>query len=438
VFFCNPFLFLFLSKHFFHEFYVAKMKALKERHKNRMELEKSIESSSLSAQMADLKRQELELTETAELRRRRKRIRVSDFTVLKMIGKGGYGEVYLVRKKDSSELLALKRISKEFILSSEKEVAHIRTERNVLAIQQSPWLVQMAYSFQDANFVYMAMEYAPGGDLRTLLSNNCPFAEVEAKHYCAEMFCSVDALHKEGYIHRDLKPENFLLDREGHIKLTDFGLSKGNMATVDSATLKGSISLRGVGSSRTVQDCKKLFGQQRAGPRTKLAFSLVGSPDYMAFEMLTGDGYDYTVDYWALACILFEMLTGFPPFAGEGVEDVFANVYNWEQTLNYGDIDSFMSQECWTFIRAVLCERAKRLGRNNFNEIKTNSFFKDVKWANLHERKTAFVPKLDGELDTKYFDPYDPQGMCLPDAAAPAGAGPKPQAFSVFTYKRIL
>ena len=181
--------------------------------------------------------------ERALLRKRRTKLRLDAFHIIVQVGQGGYGEVYLARKKDTQEVVALKKMKKR-TLAKMDEIRHVLVERDILTATKSPWLVALLYAFQDPTYIYLCMvsdslhgirrpilmsskEYVPGGDFRTLLNNSGVLKEEHARFYIAEMFCSVDALHKLGYIHRDLKPENFLIDKTGHIKLTDFGLAAG-------------------------------------------------------------------------------------------------------------------------------------------------------------------------------------------------------------------
>ena len=144
--------------------------------------------------------------ERAALRKRRVRLRHADFQILTQVGQGGYGQVYLAQKKDTREVCALKVMNKKLLFKLD-EVRHVLTERDILTTANSEWLVRLLYSFQDDKSIYLAMEYVPGGDFRTLLNNTGVLSNRHARFYIAEMFCSIDALHKLGYIHRDLKPE---------------------------------------------------------------------------------------------------------------------------------------------------------------------------------------------------------------------------------------
>ena len=401
------------------------------------ELENRIASGALSDAEAESARDEFARGERRFLRQRRKRIKLQDFDLIKMVGKGGYGEVYLVRKKDTEEVLALKKMKKSAIVKSQTELTHLRTERNVLANQQSRWLVQMVYSFQDAANVYMAMEFVHGGDVRTRLTAVDTLSEEDSRFYIAEMFLAVDALHQAGYIHRDLKPENFLVDSAGHIKLTDFGLSKGNMLTIQSQTMKrGMLPTSQDEGRRSIGARKRVFGSIKKNAR-ELAYSLVGSPDYMAVEMLRGEGYDFSVDYWALACILFEMAIGFAPFADDDIEAVFRNIFNHEATLNFPDIYTYMSEEQWSLIKAILQEPGDRLGKGGISEVKSHPFFDSIDWSSLGKADgppPPWVPELTDDTDTRYFDVYDEDPNAFAEDAADADA--KFQAFPAFTFKR--
>lgn len=216
--------------------------------------------------------------------------------------------MYLARKKDTGEVVALKKMRKR-TLAKMDEIRHILVERDILTATKTPWLVSLLYAWQDPTYVFLAMEYVPGGDFRTLLNNSGVLKEEHARFYISEMFCAVDALHKLGYIHRDLKPENFLIDKTGHIKLTDFGLAAGylNPGRIESMKhkLDEAKDSDAVNIYRSTKEMKDMYKSIRhAQPRT--ADSIVGSPDYMAIECLRGQNYSFSVDYWSLGAILFE------------------------------------------------------------------------------------------------------------------------------------
>jgi serine/threonine protein kinase len=297
--------------------------------------------------------------ERANLRKRRVRLRHGDFQILTQVGQGGYGQVFLAQKKDTREVCALKVMSKKLLFKLD-EVRHVLTERDILTTAQSEWLVRLLYSFQDDKSIYLAMEYVPGGDFRTLLNNTGVLSNRHARFYIAEMFCSIDALHQLGYIHRDLKPENFLIDSTGHVKLTDFGLAAGVLAPskIESMRIKleeaseTSVPFGKPIGQRTVSERRESYRNMREND-VNYAKSIVGSPDYMAPEVLRGEEYDYTVDYWSLGCMLFEALTGFPPFAGASPEETWRNLKHWREVLKrpvWEDPNYFLSNRTWNFI----------------------------------------------------------------------------------------
>lgn len=295
--------------------------------------------------------------ERANLRKRRVRLRQHDFQILTQVGQGGYGQVFLAQKKDTREVCALKVMSKKLLFKLD-EIRHVLTERDILTNAKSEWLVRLLYSFQDDASIYLAMEYVPGGDFRTLLNNTGVLDNRHARFYIAEMFCSVDALHQLGYIHRDLKPENFLIDSTGHVKLTDFGLAAGMLAPGKIDSLRRRLEAVGEDvtgkpiGQRSVRERRDDYRSMRMKD-TNWAKSIVGSPDYMAPEVLKGDKYDFTVDYWSLGCMLFEALTGYPPFSGSNVEETWANLKNWRNVLKkpvWEDPSYYMSHRTWVFI----------------------------------------------------------------------------------------
>lgn len=264
----------------------------------------------------------------------------------------------------------------------------------------------------------------PGGDFRTLLNNTGVLHNRHARFYIAEMFACVDALHQLGYIHRDLKPENFLIDSTGHVKLTDFGLAAGMLvpAKIESMRLRleqvGNtpvpFSAGGPGKAmaeRTVAERQQGYRNLRQQD-SAYAKSIVGSPDYMAPEVLQGDtGYDFTVDYWSLGCMLFEALAGYPPFAGATADETWRNLKEWERVLRkpvYEDPQYFLSKRTWGLITKCISRREHRF--SSFKEIQAHAYFAEVDWTTLRDAvkgiKAPFVPQLEGETDAGYFDDF--------------------------------
>ncbi|KAJ5166229.1 Serine/threonine-protein kinase sid2 [Penicillium canariense] len=351
--------------------------------------------------------------ERAHLRKRRTRLRQHDFQILTQVGQGGYGQVYLAQKKDTREVCALKVMSKRLLFKLD-EIRHILTERDILTAAKSEWLVRLLYAFQDDDQIYLAMEYVPGGDFRTLLNNTGVLHNRHARFYVAEMFSCIDALHVLGYIHRDLKPENFLIDSTGHVKLTDFGLAAGMLSPGKIESMR--VKLEEVGNTsvpfgRPME--QRTMAERRQGYRTlrdrevNYAKSIVGSPDYMAPEVLKGDEYDFTVDYWSLGCMLFEALAGYPPFAGATVDETWQNLKRWQKVLRkpvYEDPNYFLSRRTWDLITKLVAAKETRF--KNIQEIHAHDYFAEVDFARLREQRAPFVPELDSETDAGYFDDF--------------------------------
>jgi cell cycle protein kinase DBF2 len=228
------------------------------------------------------------------------------------------------------------------------------------------------------------------------------------------MFSCVDSLHQLGYIHRDLKPENFLIDSTGHVKLTDFGLAAGILAPSKIESMR--IKLESVSDAvspfgRPIEE--RSAAQRRDNYRSlrerdvNYAKSIVGSPDYMAPEVLKGDEYDFTVDYWSLGCMLFEALAGYPPFAGATVDETWQNLKQWKKVLRkpvYEDPSYFLSKRTWDLITRLVASKTSRF--RGISEIHGHAYFAEVDWNRLRENKAPFVPELDSETDAGYFDDF--------------------------------
>lgn len=246
------------------------------------------------------------------------------------------------------------------------------------------------------------------------------------------MFACLDALHQLGYIHRDLKPENFLIDGSGHVKLTDFGLASGMLVPqkIESMRLRleqvgnthvpfgaGGAIPAGAGGGKPMHD--RTLAERQQGYRNmrqqdvNYAKSVVGSPDYMAPEVLQGQkGYDFTVDYWSLGCMLFEALAGYPPFAGATADETWNNLKDWEQVFQkpvYEDPHYFLSKRTWGLICKCIALREHRFG--SFKEIQGHPYFSEVDWEHLRDAakgpRAPFVPQLEGETDAGYFDDFE-------------------------------
>ncbi|KAJ1797446.1 serine/threonine-protein kinase dbf2 [Coemansia sp. RSA 2399] len=415
------------------------------------------------------------MNESSILRRRRNRTREREFDILAQIGQGGYGQVFLARKRDTGEVCALKKMAKQLLVKL-GEVQHILTERDILRTSKSEWLVKLLYSFQDQQSLYLAMEYVPGGDVRTLLNQNGILRHQIARFYIAEMLVAVAALHSFGYFHRDLKPENFLVDANGHIKLTDFGLSHGHLSRPTLEAMKKKLDR--VKDQEVIYHSsseKRSFYKNMRQDDMPRAYSIVGSPDYMAPEILYTSlamdqqrkkkpaapqpladahlGYDFRVDYWSLGCILYEFLASYAPFTGPTPDDVWRNVYHWGKAFHRPEFDSAEAEgnlhpEAWDLIRRLVSHRNERLC--SVNEAAAHPYFHAMNLLTLRaSERPPFVPELQSDTDKAYFDDFsNPNDMELYRdvynkrkeldslADAPSAAdGVDPAAFIGFTYR---
>ncbi|CAI5014135.1 ANM_HP_G0237720.mRNA.1.CDS.1 [Saccharomyces cerevisiae] len=344
------------------------------------------------------------------LRKRRLKPKNRDFEMITQVGQGGYGQVYLARKKDTKEVCALKILNKKLLFKL-NETKHVLTERDILTTTRSEWLVKLLYAFQDLQSLYLAMEFVPGGDFRTLLINTRCLKSGHARFYISEMFCAVNALHDLGYTHRDLKPENFLIDAKGHIKLTDFGLAAGTISNERIESMK--IRLEKIKdlefpafTEKSIEDRRKMYNQLRE-KEINYANSMVGSPDYMALEVLEGKKYDFTVDYWSLGCMLFESLVGYTPFSGSSTNETYDNLRRWKQTLRrprQSDGRAAFSDRTWDLITRLIAHPINRL--RSFEHVKRMSYFADINFSTLRSMIPPFTPQLDSETDAGYFDDF--------------------------------
>jgi len=348
--------------------------------------------------------------ETEFLRLKRTRLGKDDFEPLVVIGRGAFGEVRLVQKKDTGHVYAMKILRKSDMLAKE-QVAHVRAERDILEKADNPWVVKMFYSFQDTVNLYLIMEFLPGGDLMTLLINREILTNEETQFYIAESLIAIDSIHQLGFIHRDIKPDNLLLDDRGHIKLSDFGLCTGLKRAhttefyrsltpsvaepSDFTNVTGSVG----SSSRTRQE-----HWQRN--RRQLAYSTVGTPDYIAPEVFSANnqgGYAASCDWWSLGVIMYECLIGFPPFCADRPIDTYRKVMNWRNSLGF-PVEIPVTEGAKDLINRLICDKEDRLGKESINEIKDHPFFSNVDWDTIRDRPAAIRVDVRGLTDTSNFE----------------------------------
>ncbi|XP_011850335.1 PREDICTED: microtubule-associated serine/threonine-protein kinase 1 [Mandrillus leucophaeus] len=305
----------------------------------------------------------------------------NDFDTIKLISNGAYGAVYLVRHRDTRQRFAMKKINKQnLILRNQIQQAFV--ERDILTFAENPFVVGMFCSFETRRHLCMVMEYVEGGDCATLLKNIGALPVEMARMYFAETVLALEYLHNYGIVHRDLKPDNLLITSMGHIKLTDFGLSKMGLMSLTTNLYEGHIE----------KDAREFLDKQ-----------VCGTPEYIAPEVILRQGYGKPVDWWAMGIILYEFLVGCVPFFGDTPEELFGQVIS--DDILWPEGDEALPTEAQLLISSLLqTNPLVRLGAGGAFEVKQHSFFRDLDWTGLLRQKAEFIPHLESEDDTSYFD----------------------------------
>eukprot|EP01133_Synstelium_polycarpum_P013073 gene13073-15377_t len=292
-------------------------------------------------------------------------INLSSFSVVHLVGKGGFGKVHLVIKRDCNRVLALKTIKKNHIIKF-KSVQNTISEKDILKRVKHPFIVKLNYAFQDEKKLYLVMDFVNGGQLFYHLSKEAMFSEDKARFYAAELVLALEHLHSYNIIHRDLKPENILLDNEGHIILTDFGLAK-----------------------------EEVLNDESLG-------SFCGTIDYMAPEMIQRKGYGKTVDWWSVGILIYHMICGVVPFANLNNSKLHEMILNSKVKF-----PKYISPSARSIITLLLTkDPKKRLGCDGAQRIKSHVFFKSIQWHKLEMREVEppFIPNTKGIEDISNFD----------------------------------
>ncbi|XP_064898524.1 microtubule-associated serine/threonine-protein kinase 3 isoform X7 [Columba livia] len=304
-----------------------------------------------------------------------------DFETIKLISNGAYGAVYLVRHRETRQRFALKKINKQNLILR-NQIQQVFVERDILTFAENPFVVSMFCSFETKRHLCMVMEYVEGGDCATLLKNMGPLPVDMAKMYFAETVLALEYLHNYGIVHRDLKPDNLLITSMGHIKLTDFGLSKIGLMNMTTNLYEGHME----------KDTREFMDKQ-----------VCGTPEYIAPEVILIQGYGKPVDWWAMGIILYEFLVGCVPFFGDTPEELFGQVISDE--IMWPEGDEALPADAQDLIMRLLRQcPLERLGTGGAHEVKHHSFFLHLDWNGLLRQKAEFIPQLESEEDTSYFD----------------------------------
>eukprot|EP00501_MAST-03F_sp_TOSAG23-6_P002336 GSMAST32.ASY1.ANO1.2438.1 assembled CDS len=376
------------------------MRKFRENNRRRIDdFEKQLASLSISSTEKAEQRKKFLKDERLRVREEMRRLTVLDFESLRIIGRGAFGEVH-----------------------------HVRAERDALAeaLEHNEWLTTLHFSFQDNLNLYLVMDFIPGGDIMTLLLKKDTLSEAATRFYVAETILAIQSVHNLGYIHRDLKPDNLLLDANGHILLTDLGLCKKVEDTID---LKMSLAKAGMnnndfGSFQILQyvfifilifflysilyffiiyvpGIKKNGSPTRKRKKIKpthrsraLAYTTVGTPDYIAPEVLANEGYGKEIDWWSLGVIMYECLVGYPPFYADDPVSTCRRIINWRRTLMLPrKIATNLSPASVSFLKRMLCNAKDRFGRSgDISEMQNHPCAID--WINIRSTRAPYLPSF--------------------------------------------
>ena len=437
-----------VAKEYIEKKYRLKKEEEQEKIKDWEEIMSRMTQLNLAEDEAAKIKEEILHKEGENLRKKRKKISIFDFEPLKIIGKGAFGEVRVCRYIPNNTIVAIKKMKKEE-MHKKNQVLHVRAERDVLSEAKNEWIVDLKFSFQDQNYLYLGMEFLPGGDLMSLLMARDILPEQEAKFYAAEIVMAIESVHKLDCIHRDLKPDNVLIDSDGHIKLSDFGLTKKlDIKLIDNNLQNelrnfGNNNFGSNGNSRfknlSYAQQFSQFKSMKSKKRRAFAYSTVGTPDYIAPEVIRQKGYGQEIDWWSLGVIMFEMMIGYPPFFSESSTETCKKILDWKNTLNIRP-EANISKEAEDILRKLITDPENRLGVNGADEIKSHPFFKGIDWNHIKETLIPpFIPDLKNNFDTKYFDEFEEDEPFYPinnDSNNKKKFQKKDMCFVDFTYNR--
>jgi serine/threonine protein kinase len=336
------------------------------------------------------------LSEENKIRRSaRTRLKPSRFQKIRLIGKGGFGQVWLVQDKMTTDLYALKVLRKADIILQD-QLVNVHTEREILSQCGNQWVVPLRCSFQDPEKLYLVLDYMCGGDLMTALIKLKVFNESVTRFFVGEIAVALHSVHQMHFLHRDLKPDNVLIDKDGHIKLADFGLSTSYRKTDTQF-------------QNLLDELQQLLLEHSqvgvADPVTHhVRGTAIGTCDYTAPEILQGQEPTTASDFWSLGVIMYEMLYGHSPFSGRSPTETALRITHWQKALRFQPKPQTISDEAIDLIKHLLCAPEQRYG---FQEILAHPFFSGFHFDNIKLNPAPLVPIIKYPTDTSHFDAYE-------------------------------
>lgn len=384
------------ARRYLEEHFTSLMRETEERKERHRIFNERMENLNLSSEDKEQLQHQFSEEESHFSRLSRTRLKSARYQRIKLIGRGGYGDVWLVQDSTTSELFALKVLQKSDIILKD-QLVNVRTERDILSTTSNPWVVQLMYSFQDSKRLYLVLEYLCGGDLMTVLIKRGRFDEITTRFFAGEIALALHSIHQMHFLHRDLKPDNILIGADGHIKLTDFGLST-NYLKQDAAMhqLLYAIQDMILEQSEVGRDVSQVHHER--------GNNAIGTCGYTAPEVLRSQSPTTLSDYWSLGVIIYEMLYGFPPFQGKSPHETALRILHWKRALRFPQGFN-VSPEAIDLIKHLLCEPEARY---NFEQIIEHPFFNGFNFANVNANIPPMVPIIRYPTDTCHFDNIEP------------------------------
>ena len=441
------------AKAYIENLYKNQADALRRRVERRAAVEHEARASSMPAETKEELLSELERREREFTRLKRAKLTAEDFEPLTIIGRGAFGEVRLVRDKSNGCVYAMKKLKKTEMVRR-GQVDHVKAERNLLAEVHDEAVVKLFYSFQDEEYLYLVMEYLPGGDMMTLLMRRDTLTEEETRFYIAQTILALETVHAANFIHRDIKPDNLLLDRDGHMKLSDFGLCKpvdGEILRslpsvaeedLEEETNGANVADGGEGEDAATKRARQLRNWHQN--RRRLAYSTVGTPDYIAPEVCSRKGTG-----WRRLLVRgrhhVRDAGGVPPFYSDEPMTTCRKIVHWRHHLRFPN-EVPLSLDARDLIERLLCGVDNRLGSNGgAGEIKHHPFFQGLDWDSLYRVKAPYTPDVEEGAGHASFEHFDEEkkeqhlGRASREAGGddPARKEKKDLDFVGYTYKNF-